>query len=252
MKAQFKYSFRAGMSVRGPAFLIIFVMDLVFITLGALGLLPFAAQVTAVSLGGTAIAVMICFIVVNDGSMIRRMFSAPGAYLYALTPAPRRQILLASVITMMVLDVVMLAAVIFCEVLLSFNLSGLSFGPMLWSAISSNASAYLYMFITIATLLAGYLALMMILLFVVTVRTSVLYSKPAGGLLTVLLALVTAYVWSLTTFILAPFGTVGRYGIFFTITLNVPGLVAFPLLLLVEAAALFIVTSKLLERKVNI
>ena len=37
------------------------------------------------------------------------MFSAPGAYLYAFTHAPRRQMLLSSVVAMVVMDVVTMA-----------------------------------------------------------------------------------------------------------------------------------------------
>jgi len=58
MKVQFKYAIRAGLYARGPVFAVIFIMELIFIVLGSLGILPLAAQITAVSLGGTAIAVM--------------------------------------------------------------------------------------------------------------------------------------------------------------------------------------------------
>jgi hypothetical protein len=68
MKAQFKYAFITGLPFRGAAFAFIFVMDAVFIALGSLGLLPFAAKVTAVSLGGVAIAAMMVFdIIIYSG-----------------------------------------------------------------------------------------------------------------------------------------------------------------------------------------
>ena len=66
MKAHFKYAFRTGLAARGIVFAVIFAMNLVFIILGALGRLPYAAEVTAVSLGGTAIAVMLVFNIIGD------------------------------------------------------------------------------------------------------------------------------------------------------------------------------------------
>jgi len=53
--------------------------------------------------------------------------------------------------------------------------------------------------------------------------------------------------------VLAPFGAVQRYSIFIVITLG--GGAAMPvlfLLTLLEAAVLFIITSKLMERRMNI
>jgi len=253
MKAQFKYAFRAGFHVRGLAFIVIFSTFLVFTVLGALGLLPFAAQVTAVSLGGTAIVAMMVFNIVSDVSITRRMFAAPGAYLHALTPAPRRQILLSSVITMVAMDIVTMAAVITGEVILSLNLAGEGEGRIVWEAIrNAGASDVLYGVWGVALLLAGYFLVMMLILFCMTVRKSLFYNKPVGGLLTAALALAVVYIVNLSSFILAPFGEVSRFAIFFTISLGRLGSALYIPLTLIEAAALFVLTSKLMERKVNI
>jgi len=252
MKVQFKYAIRAGLYARGPVFAVIFIMDLVFIVLGSLGLLPLAAHITAVALGGVAIAAMMALNIVGDVAIARRMFSGPGAYLHALTPAPRRKILLASVITMMVMDIVTMAIVIISEVLLSFNLAGEGVGEIVWGAIRANMSGYLYALSCTVILVAGYLLIMMIIMFCISLRKSVFYNKPAGGLLTALLALGISYAVTLSSFVMAPFGAINRFGIFFTITLGGIGMAVYALLLLIEAAALFILTSKLLERKVNI
>ena len=112
MKAQFKYVLRTGLLLRGGVFAIIFVMDLVFITLGSLGLLPFAAQITAVSLGGLAIAAMMAANIVCDVSIAGCMFSTPEAYMYALAPSPRWKLLLSSVIVMAAMDIITMAIVI--------------------------------------------------------------------------------------------------------------------------------------------
>jgi len=252
MKAQFKYAIRAGLYARGPVFAVILIMNLVFIVLGALGALPFAAKVTAVSLGGVAIVAMMAFNIVSDVAIARRMFSAPGAYLYALTPVPRRKTLLASVITMVVMDNITLATVIISEVILSFNLADENTGAVVWEVIRANSSGLMYILLYILFLLASYMLIVMIIMFCISVRKSALYNKPAGGLLAALLALGLFYAVTLSSFILAPFGVVSRFGIFFTITLGGVGMAVFALLLLIEAAALFILTSKLLERKVNL
>lgn len=253
MKAQFKYAARAGYSVRLPAFAIIFIMDLVFIVLGSLGLLPFAAQVTSVALGGTAIAVMMAFNIVSDVSIGRRMFTVPGAYLHALTPAPRRKILLASVITMLVMDIITMAVAIIGEMLLSFNFIGNGPSGQVWNAVRQSGSPGAASVIWLAALLlAGYLLIVMIIMFCAAMKKSMFYNKPAKGLLTVVLAVVIIYIVSLSQVLLSPFGSVSRFGMFFTVTIGTAGFPFYALLLLIEAAVLYLLTSRLLERKVNI
>jgi len=231
---------------------VVFVMNLVFITLGSLGSLPFAAQVTAVALGGVAIAVTLVFNVIGDVSICRRMFGAPGGYLHALTPAPRRQILLASVITMAVMDLVSLAVAVIGEVILLVRLAGENIGGIIWDTIRDNASVLWPALWYIALLAAGYLLLMMIILFCATMRRSIFYQKPAGGLLTILLAAGTVYAVNCSALLLAPFGVVTRYGAYFSVALGGAGMPAYALLILIEAAALFVLTSRLMERKMNI
>ena len=252
MKAQFKYAFKTGLDFRGAAFAVILVMDAVFIALGSFGLLPFAAEVTAVSLGGVAIAVMLVFDIISDVAIIRRMFSAPEAYLFALTPAPRREILLASVVVTAILDIVTMAVVITGEVWLSFILAGEENSRILRDFFNANSS-YLFDGLWLAALLAaGYLLVMMVILFCITARKSILYGFPASGLLAFLLGCVCFYVISLLQLALIPFGDVNRYGLLITLNLGRNALPFYALLTLLEAAALFVLTSKLMERRINL
>jgi len=252
VKAQFKHAFMTGLSARGGVFAVIFIMFFIFIALGSLGWLPFAAQVTAVALGGIAIAVMLAANIVGDVMIVRRMFAVPGAYLHALTPVPRWQTLLTGVIVMMVWDVVTMAVVITGEVWMSLILAGDSVG-IVWEAIRGSGVEVFYVLLNIALLMAGYLLMVMIVLFCVTLRKSVFYQKPAGGLLTVLVALGILYAVSLSQIVLAPFGTVSRFGVFFNIYLGgVVGTIVYALLTLAEAAVLFVLTSRLMERKINL
>jgi len=252
MKAQFKYAFRTGLTFRGATFAVIFVIDAVFIALGSLGLLPFAAKVTAVSLGGVAISVMLVFDIIGDIAIIRRMFSSPEAYLYALTPAPRREILLASVIVTAILDIVTMAVVITAEVWLSFILAGEVTWQTVLNYIRTNGSAFLYGLWYVPLLVAGYLLLMMVILFCITAKKSILFRTPASGLLAFILACACFYVISLLQLVLLPFGTVERYGLLIILTLGNNALPFLALLMLLEAAALFVITSKLMERKINL
>jgi len=256
MKAQFKYSFRAGLTGRGPAFAVIILVNLVFIVLGLLQMLPIAALITAVSLSGTAIAVMMAFNIVGDVTIARRMFTAPGAYLHALTPAPRKNILLSSIVTMMVMDIVTMALTILSVIILSFNLASYYIDGNIMEYIRAGADGQFNLLsstaASIAAMITGYLMFLLLILFCVAMRKSVFYNKPAGGLLSVILAFVIVYVMSLSFLLLAPFGIVSRIGVFFTISVSSVGIFMFALLLLLWAAALFMLTSKLMERKINI
>ena len=257
MKAQFKYAFLNGIYIRGPVFIIIFIMNFLFIILGSLGLLPFAAHVTAVSLGGAAITLMLVVNIIGDVLIIRSVFSAPGAYLQALTPTPRWKILFISVIIMTLMDLFSMAFVIGSEFWLSYNMIGMSGYDELLNivraALEENPTYLRYVLLGILMFLAAYLLVLSIVLFCVTAKKSFLYKMPASGILAFLLACLCLYFVSLSQLLLAPFGIVEIHGIFIIITLG-PNVI-FPiyfLLLLMEASALFVVTSKLIEKRINI
>ena len=254
MKAQFKYAFLTGIYIRSIIFAVIFAMMAIFITLGSLGWMPVAAHITAVSLGGLAIAVMFAADIFSDVMIIRRMFVAPEAYLYLLTPVPRRKILFAGVITMLAMDFITMAVVITGEVWLSFNLTGFSWNLIEFSsAIRQNPSDLLYILWGIVMGIAGYLLTMMIILFGITAKKTIFFKMPASGLLAFLLVCACVYAISLLQLILALFGTVQRYGLLFIVNVNnSTALFVLLLLALLEAAGLFIVTSKLMERRMNI
>ena len=252
MKAQIKYSFLAGSYIRGPVFAVIFVMNTVFIIIGSAGSLPFAASVTAVSLGGIAIAVMMAANIIGDIAIARRMFSPPGAYLYALTPVPRWKTLLASIINMTLMDSVTMTFVILTQVILSFNLTGLEW-DMAGIFLAQDPSWFFYLVWGILFILAAYLLTLSIILFCMTARKSILDNLPAAGFLAVLMAFGCIYSVSLLQLVLAPFSIVERYGIFIILSLNnQAALVIHVLLILFSAALLFVLTSKFMEKRMNI
>jgi hypothetical protein len=252
MRAHFKYTFKTELAVRGTAFAVIFVMDAVFIALGSLGLLPIAAMVIAMSLGGVAITVMLVFNIVGDVAIIRRMISVPEAYLYALTPSPRWKIILASASVTAILDIVTMAVVIMAEKWLTLIVEGEKIWRYVKDYVSADNSAFLYRLWFLALLAAGYLLLLMVILFCITVYKSVLFRVPASGFLAFLLACVCIYVITLLQLALTPFGDLNRYGLVIILNLKENALPFYVLLTLLEASAFFAVTSKLMEKKVNL
>jgi hypothetical protein len=110
----------------------------------------------------------------------------------------------------------------------------------------------LYGFWYAALLVAGYLLLMMVIIFCITVKMSFLYRIPASGLLTFLLGCVCFYIVSLLQLVLFPFGFIDRYGFIIMLVLQNSALPFYALLMLLEAAALFVITSKLMERRINL
>jgi len=252
MKAQFKYAFRAGLSPRMYAFAIILVMNLAFIVPGLLGVLPVAAMITGVSLGGTAIAVMIAFNIAGDISITRTIFTPPGAVFYALTPAPRRDRLIASVLTMIVMDFVTTAIAITGVIVLALNLGSHYSGMSLMEMLRYDTIYFGDIGLLIAGVLVAYLLITSVVFFCRAMRKSVFFSKRAGGLLTFLTAAGVVYGISVAPLLLAPFGTVTGYGLFFTVTLGQTGMYMYSLLLLIIAAVLFVLTARLIERKINL
>jgi hypothetical protein len=261
VKAHFKYSFLSTLRERGIVFVAIFAMNFVFIVLGSLGLLPFPAQVVAVSLAGTAIAVMAIVNIVFDIGMIRRMFSSTRAYPTALVPASRYKMLLSNVVVMAIVDIVTMAVVIVGQIWLALLLAGYYMVPtefvrdvvdMAYIFSGDVVTSFVRGFLM---LISGYLLLIMFIISCIIVRKSIFYQKRAGGLLTALVAIGAYYVYTLSYFALAPFGTVARYGwqgMFIEITPGRAGFIPLIVLTFIQVALLFIISSKLMERKLNI
>jgi hypothetical protein len=253
MKAQFKYALRAGLYMRCGAFAAVFLVNTLFIILGTMGLLPLGVHILSVTLGGLAVAAMLAANIGGDVAIARRMFSSPEAYLHALTPVPRWKILLASIVTMAVMDLVTMTFVIVSQTWIVFNLLGDDFKNFLWNTVSTYAPQYMHWLWGIPYILAGYFLILMIILFCVTSKMSIFYRLPGATLLSLLLACACFYANNILQLVLAPFGTVELFGIYIIITVSGKiGLPVFTFLTLAEAAALFYLTSKLMERRMNI
>ena len=256
MKAQFRYAFFSVFAARYKVFAVIFIMNAAFILLGSLGALPVPALITAVSLSGVAIAVMMVMNIIGDVAIIRGMFVAPGAYLYALTPVPRWKTLLAGVLTITAIDIVSMAVSIAGVTWVSFILvdsSSMSeIGSLVRSVAWFRVSDALFGIWMLVLFFLMYMTVIMVIIFCVTVKKSVLYQKRGGGVLTALLAIGIVHVINVSPLLLAPFGYVRRWGFQFTVYLGRLGVALYVPLMFAIFAALFVMTSRLMERKLNI
>ena len=258
MKAHFKYAFKEGFHVRGVVFFAILAFNLVFVTLGALDLLHIAAIITGLSLSGVGIAVMVIFNIISDVNIIRRMFTSPGAYLYALPPVSRTKMLFASICAITVWDVVSMTVAITGVVWQSLILAG-SFVDV-WGYFQSfpsfvllDYSVILFGIGGILSIVAGYMYFIAFIIFCIVLYRSVFYQKRLGVLFTALIATGVIYLSSLSNFLLFPFAYIHYYWGFFQISLSPPaGTIAYGILILLQAAALFFISGRLMERKLNI
>ncbi|MCL2093656.1 MAG: hypothetical protein FWH12_05605 [Treponema sp.] len=256
MKAQFKYATLNGIYIRLPVFAVIFIMNMVFIVLGSRGLLPLAAHITAVSLGGLGLGLMLAANIIGDITIARRILGSPEGYLLLLCPTPRWKMLLSGVLTMTWMDLVSMIIISIQVAILSINLAD-TVSPGVWEFTRialSQSSDYLPAGIwSILLTCSSYLLGLLIVLFSVCSAKSILKSLPAPGFFAFLLGCLCLYGVNLSQILLGPLGTVSRFGLF--ITISFPGFEWLPLLVLLflaQAAGLFILTSKFLEQRIDI
>ncbi|MCL2197256.1 MAG: hypothetical protein FWB77_06530 [Treponema sp.] len=252
MKALFKYAFLTGFHIRWPAFAIIFVMNITFIILGS-GTIPFALHILFITLGGLAVAVMMAANIGSDIIMGRRMYASADAYLQALTPVPRWKTLLANVIIMLAADIITMAFAIASIIWITFNFIGNNVWEIFLEMARTQDNYLFYTICGIFMMIAAYLLFVMIILFCAAMKKSILFKVPAASFLTFLLACGCFYAASLLQAVLLPISNVQIFGL--SIILSPHTIAAYPILIVLtflEAAGLFLITSKLIERKINI
>ena len=79
-----------------------------------------------------------------------------------------------------------------------------------------------------------------------------LYNKHAGGFLAFALAVGIYYLFTVSNLLLAPFGSMSWYYGTIIVSVGYLGMLMYALLHLIFAAVMFILTSRLMERKMNI
>ena len=257
-KHTLKYTFKDGLYARGGTFAVIMLINIVFIALGSLGLLPRPAHIVAVSLAGVGVAVMIIINIVCDFATIGDIFTAPKAYLYALTPAPRRATVAAKTLAMFIMDCITSVCTIASTTILSLNLADAYSNRSVWNFISNYNSEITHAMIRsslyIAMLIGAYLLLVMFIITIRAAHRSIFYQKRFSGLFTALAAATAVFLSSILPLALSPlpFARLMRYGMFFIVNLNYAGQIAYTILIFAQAAILFLIATNLIDRRINI
>lgn len=250
MITQYKYAFRHGAVLRVTTFGIVFAVNLVFGALAYFGVLGFAASVTAVSLSGVGLSVVIIMNIITGAMSIKSVLGSTSGYIYALAPVKSSRILFARLSAIVVQDVFTLAVSIYGTVWLSFYLAGVEH-EFLGSTIE-GVQVSPEVFKSMILGLAFYAFIYMFVIFCAVLKKSILFNKKAKSLLTLLCGLGIFWILSLVDFIMFPFALVERWFIFFNLTLySTFGTVLYVMLILAKTAVLFIAASRLMDRRMN-
>lgn len=253
MKAQFKYALRQGLALRATAFALVAALNIVFGVLGYFKVLNNAGMVTATTLSSIALCGIFVICIIADVESFKSMFAAPQGYLLALAPVKSWKIMLARMTCIICEDFIALFMAIFGIVWQSCVLDGV-IGMGIDYSIGYESDASNVVFGIIAILLS-YAYIMMMVAFGVSLQNSVLFGVRGRKLLTMLVVAGVAWGFNLLNFIVAPFGILDRWKLFFSIALPYgfsAGAVVYALLSIAKIAALFVAASSLMERKINL
>lgn len=256
MKAQFKYAFRQSLELKATAFAAYVIMNLVFGILGYYKIWGEPGMIVAVTLTSIAFCGMIAVRAIVDGRYFKDIFGTPDGYLHALTPVKSWKIILARSVTILCEDCISLFVGICGIVWQSLILSGeIGVGINSFNHIEIRPEEVGYIIFSSILLLLGYLYLVMYGMFGAALKNSVFFGIRGRALLAVLGVAAVAWVFNLLNFIAAPFGEVTHWKWFFNIALSggfYTCFVVYFLLYSVKTAALFVASTKLMERKNNL
>lgn len=253
MKAQFKYAFLQEITLRAAALAAVLLLNLVFGILGYIGVLSNGLMITAVTFSSLALCGVFTVNIIADIGSIKSLFGTPEGYLSALTPVKGWKILLARTVSIICQDFISLFIGIFGVVWQSFVLSGLiGWGIDYSDYTGGNIPDIICGFLI---LLLGYAYIIMFIVFSAALKNSIFFGVPGRSWLSLASVAAVAWVFNLLNFVLAPFGEVGNWRMFYYI--GIPygfnaGTVAWFLIASARIAALFIASSILLERKNNL
>jgi len=164
--------------------------------------------------------------------------------------------MLASTLAMMITDILTMILPIISVIILSVNLgsnyTGINFWDMMTQLESFNFQNVYITVISTILIIVGYLLLLMLIMFCTAMKKSYYYSKPASGLLAFLTGVGVFYIMTLIPLLVSPFAEVSRFYGFITVSVNNVGMAVYTVLMFIFAAVLFLLTSKLFERKINL
>ncbi|MCL2070785.1 MAG: hypothetical protein FWH07_00935 [Oscillospiraceae bacterium] len=247
---QFKYALRHGAVLRYTTFGLVFAINLVFGLIALFRGLPTAAAITAVSLSGTGLAAVFIVNLITGIQNLNGVLDSPQGYTFALVPVKSSKILFARIAAVVVQDMLTLFLNIFGVVWLSLYLGGLTIKAaqdyITQIYLSEISQAFLLSFIY-------YLFIYMFAVFCNVLKNSIFFNKKLKTLLTIVSSAVLFWLLSLVDFVLVPFAVVDNYWFWhFNLTLyDTLGITIHIILVLAKTAGLFIVTSRLMDRRMN-
>jgi len=248
---QIYYSVRDRLSIRLTALLVTLGINLLFLLL-TIGANPGSGvMITSVVFSSLALAYLIIANLFVSLAGIHQVFSAPMSYHTLLVPVPGWKIILSRVIPAAVIDMAMMAIGISLVVWQSFRLAGIP-----GFTIMQHYTAAQDILFGVVGALVVYMFFLVAFCFFRVLSKSLLSGVPLRNLLSVLLTFAAIWVvGSLTNLLLLPFGRVDILGGFLVhISLVSSPITHFMMILvfLLQAAALFVASARLMERRLNV
>lgn len=243
-----KHMIRISFAQRMTALVATVAINLFFIIWNAFDPNNLALNIVAVSLSGCSLAALFIVQVISDATINRSLFKSPVGYMTQLTPTPGWKLLLSQTIAIVIPDVIGLFV----------GITGVTYLSLKLGQVDSQV----YRYFDVQTVVWGlifftlfYLLISLAICFARALRASVFYKLRFKGLLSLLSALAALYVLHFADLLVAPFGYLTSYGTLFSISVGYgfnAGTIAYMLVMLLKSAALFFVTSHLIERKINL
>ena len=248
MLSLIRHFIRIASARRTAAFIVMAAVNVFFIVWTALVPWNLALYIVGVSLSGCALCALFIFQILGDASIDRYVFKAPQGYAVNLFPVNSWKLLLSRTIAIVAQDVIGLALGVAGTTYLSLQLGGVGERVMRYFDFETILCGVL-LFIVMYTLVVLAVAFARIL------SSSVFYTMKGRGILSLLTTLLALYALSFLDFLAAPFGYVQSFGTMFIINVDYGlslGAIVYLLALLAQCAVLFIVSSRLMERKINL
>ncbi|MCL2634830.1 MAG: hypothetical protein FWD34_10000 [Oscillospiraceae bacterium] len=258
MSKQLKYAARTGLDIRLIALGVTVVLNVVFGILGMAGITGEGWQTAAVSFSAfSLVAILVVSIIVLSQSYMS-VYQAPLAHTTLLTPVKRWKIILSRIITIVVLDlfswVIGITGIVWQALILAEDID-FSIGVSMDSTVHVLAVGIGYAAVYILAAVIGYTLFVTLVFYIGAIEKCLFAGKRLGKLMGIGVCLATIYLINLTDLLMAPFAHISRHNVFFTVTINPginAGLIALMILYLIKVAALFLITAKLTERKINL
>lgn len=256
MFKQLAYEFRVRRSLRLITLAAVVAFDLALYFLFARGnMLGAAGHVLAIVFSSLSLATLLAIGLFCDFDAVHRLFAPPAAYHVQLAPVSPFSLLGSRVLINLVQDLVFVIVGV-CGLLLQLTAifppeDGFTFATIAQVLFAPEQLTYLIQSALV------YIQLVLVIYFGVTLSSTLLGSMRGRKPLAVLIAIALMYVLPQLNLVLFPLnnGTVFQYGVFMTFEiLPLPSLAAFLMLALelVKCVALYLVSGKLMERKLNI